>query len=265
MEIIVFVLACMLSGIVAGTFGLGGGVVLMPMFVFVLPFFGIDENLFNIAVATSLACVFFTAISSSRSHFKRGGVDLNILKFWGPVNLVGCTLGAFWMASVDRDVIEPIVRTIYGVVMITLCVYKYFNYSKALFKTSSYNKFGLAFPLAFGWISSNIGIGGGNNVIGLSLFGVNVKKAIGTAAVLGLVVSLPSVAIYIYEGINSGVGGSYSFGFVNWLVVLFTIPITTLMAPVGVKIAYKISDKVLTKLWCLLSLGLALYMLSGLF
>ena len=250
----------MISGTVAGMFGLGGGAVLVPMFIFVLPLFGVIDNVMHIAVATSLACIVFTAISSSRSHFKRGGVDWNILKFWAPANLIGAVVGSFWTITVDPDAI----RIVYGVVMVVLCIYKYFNYNKVLFKKSSYNKFGLALPLTFGWISSCIGIGGGNNVIGLNLFGFDVKKAIGTSAILGLVVSLPSVIIYIYEGINLGVGGAYNFGFVNWAVVLFAIPITTLMAPVGVKIAYKISDKILIKFWCLLSLSLSAYMLSGL-
>ncbi|MGB1361305.1 MAG: TSUP family transporter, partial [Alphaproteobacteria bacterium] len=95
-EIFVFVICSVISGVVAGAFGLGGGAILVPMLIFLLPMFGVDGSIVHIAIATSLSCIIFTAISSSRSHYKRGGVDFSILKTWAPLNFIGAIAGAFW-------------------------------------------------------------------------------------------------------------------------------------------------------------------------
>jgi len=259
-EILIFILCSILSGIFAGMFGLGGGAVLVPMLIFVLPMFGVQQYVLHISVATSLACIVFTSISSSISHFNRGGIDFSILKLWAPLNMIGAIFGAFWTTGVD----DYVIRLIYVVVMIVLCVYKLFNPSRILFKRENINKFGLIFPAVFGWISACIGIGGGNNVMALNLHGVNVKKAIGTSAVLGIFVSVPSVIVYIYAGFKLDINSTYNIGFINWLALIGIIPISTLMAPFGVKLAYKIDDMLLTSLWCIISLMLVLYIITGL-
>lgn len=70
-----------LSGIIAGLFGVGGGIILVPSIVFTLEFLNYDQSItMHIAVATSLALIIPTAISSSWGHFKKNVVDLNIIR-----------------------------------------------------------------------------------------------------------------------------------------------------------------------------------------
>lgn len=259
-EILIFILCSILSGIFSGMFGLGGGAVLVPMLIFVLPMFGVEQYVLHIAVATSLVCVVFTSVSSSLSHFKHDGVDFSVLRFWAPLNTIGATFGAFWTTGVD----DYVIRLIYIIVMVVLCFYKLFNPSKVLFERENMNRFGLIFPAVFGWLSACIGIGGGNNVMALNLHGMGLKRAIGTSAVLGIFVSVPAVIVYIYTGLKMDINSVYNIGFINWLVLIGIIPISTLMAPFGVKLAYKIDDELLTIFWCAISLILVLYMITGL-
>ncbi len=71
------------AGVMAGLFGIGGGIVIVPVLEFTLGFLGVDPAIrMHVAVATSLATIIPTSISSARAHHQRQAVDLEIVKRW---------------------------------------------------------------------------------------------------------------------------------------------------------------------------------------
>ena len=102
-ELISLGLAMLLTGVVggilAGMLGVGGGIIIVPMLVFALGVMGVDPSIhMQIAVATSLATIIPTSISSSRAHFKRHSVDVSLARSWAPWIFIGALSGT-WVAS----------------------------------------------------------------------------------------------------------------------------------------------------------------------
>ena len=85
MEILIYIILGLFVGVLAGLFGIGGGVIIVPALLFILTFLGYESDLLiHICVATSLGTIFFTAFASAFSHNKKGSVDWN---FWRKLSL----------------------------------------------------------------------------------------------------------------------------------------------------------------------------------
>ncbi|MFO1455815.1 MAG: sulfite exporter TauE/SafE family protein [Steroidobacteraceae bacterium] len=90
------------SGVVAGLLGVGGGIVIVPALEYALQFTGVPPQWrMHVAVATSLATIIPTSISSARAHHARGAVDFALVKSWGPGMLLGALAGSLLASRVD--------------------------------------------------------------------------------------------------------------------------------------------------------------------
>ena len=112
-ELILLVVAMLLSGciagLIAGLLGVGGGIVIVPMMEVALSFLGIDPSIrMHIAVATSLAVIIPTSISSARAHHKRQAVDVALVKRWAMFVLVGALAGTYVAAQVHSRVLAAV-------------------------------------------------------------------------------------------------------------------------------------------------------------
>ena len=100
------------SGIIAGLFGVGGGIILVPAIVFTLEFLGFNPSItMHIGVATSLALIVPTAVSSTWGHHKKGVVDHHIIKNLFFAIIIGSFLGAIFAQKVSGDGL----RLIFGI------------------------------------------------------------------------------------------------------------------------------------------------------
>ena len=89
------------AGVMAGLFGIGGGIVIVPVLEFTLGMLGVDPAIrMHVAVATSLATIIPTSISSARAHHKRAAVDFEVVKRWSLFVLIGALAGA-WIADLS--------------------------------------------------------------------------------------------------------------------------------------------------------------------
>ena len=96
--IISMLAAGMVSGVMAGLLGIGGGIVVVPILEFALSVFGVGESVrMHIAIATSLAIIIVTSFSSARAHHRRGNVDLKLIKSWAISMLIAASVGR-WAA-----------------------------------------------------------------------------------------------------------------------------------------------------------------------
>ena len=101
------------AGVLAGLFGIGGGIVIVPVLEAALGFLGVDAAIrMHVAVATSLATIIPTSISSARAHHQRQSVDVEIVRRWAVFVLLGALLGAWIAAQVHSRVLAMVFATL---------------------------------------------------------------------------------------------------------------------------------------------------------
>ena len=233
------------AGVLAGLFGIGGGIVIVPVLEAVLGFLGVDPAIrMHVAVATSLATIIPTSISSARAHHRRGAVDVEVVKRWAVFVLVGALLGAWIAAQVHSRVLAGVFATLALLVALKLV---FLPTSRNLTPSVPSAPWVFVIPTAIGCFSSMMGIGGGTfSVMTLTLFNEPIHRAVGTAALFGLVISLPGTVGFILTGLDDPRLPPASLGYVNLLGLAAIAPTTVLMAPLGARIAHGFSAKKLS-------------------
>ncbi len=243
--VVMMIVTGAVAGILAGLLGVGGGIVIVPVLDFALGVYGVDNSIrLHIAVATSLACIILTSISSTKAHHAKGAVDFNLIKVWGPAILVGAFLGAIAASYVESQVLSLLFATVALMVAIKMTL--------PLDHISLTNDLPKGFtapiaPFVIGGLSSMIGIGGGTlSVPTLTLMNQPIHRAVGTAALFGLFISLPGAIGFIISGIGDPRLPLGNFGYVNLIGFALISPMTVLMAPLGAKIAHNLNKRQLS-------------------
>ena len=236
------------AGILAGLFGIGGGIVIVPVLETALGLVGVDPAIrMHIAVGTSLATIIPTSISSARAHHARGAVDVGIVRRWAVFVLVGALLGAWIAAQVHSRVLALVFATLAFLVAVKML---FFPRSRNLTEAVPRGPLVPAIPTSIGCFSSMMGIGGGTfSVMTLTLFNVPIHRAVGTAALFGLVISLPGMIGFAVAGWGNPALPPGSIGYVSLLGLICIAPATVLTAPVGARIAHAFSAERLNMLF----------------
>jgi uncharacterized membrane protein YfcA len=236
------------AGVLAGLFGIGGGIVIVPVLETALGFVGVDPAIrMHIAVATSLATIIPTSISSARAHHLRSAVNVEIVKRWAIFVLLGALLGAWIASQVHSDVLAIIFATMAFLVAMKMLL---LPRSRNLTETVPRGPLVTAIPAAIGCFSTMMGIGGGTfSVMTLTLFNEPIHRAVGTAALFGLVISLPGMLGFVVAGWGDPRLPAGSLGFVSLLGFVCIAPATVLAAPVGARIAHAFSAQRLNMLF----------------
>jgi uncharacterized membrane protein YfcA len=221
------------AGVLAGLFGIGGGIVIVPVLEAVLGLLGVDPAIrMHIAVGTSLATIIPTSISSARAHHRRNAVNLEIVKRWAVFVLVGALLGAWIASQVHSRVLAAVFATLALLVAVKMV---FFPTSRNLTESVPRGPWIIGIPTAIGCLSSMMGIGGGTfSVMTLTLFNEPIHRAVGTAALAGL----------HDPRLPPG-----SLGYINLLGMAAIAPTTVLMAPFGARIAHAFSARRLSVLF----------------
>ncbi len=238
-------LACgAVAGVLAGLLGVGGGIVIVPVLYTTLGFLGIDPDIqMHVAVGTSLATIIPTSISSSRAHNKRGAVDFDLIKAWAVAIVVGAVVGIV----VAGQVKSPALTMVFAIVALIVALNMLGNPNgKAIWQALPKGILSQPIAAAIGGFSVLMGIGGGTlSVPILTLFNFPIHRAVGTAALFGLLISLPGTIGFIYNGWGNEMLPAGSLGYVNLIGFALISPVTMLFAPLGAKIAHSISKKAL--------------------
>lgn len=236
------------GGVLAGLLGVGGGIVIVPVLDTALGVLDVDPAVrMHVAVATSLATIVPTSISSARAHHARGAVDMDLVRFWGPLVLVGALVGAFTAGFVDGRWLA----LVFGITALVVALKMIFvPQSLHLSADVPRGLAGSAVPLAIGGVSSWMGIGGGTlSVPVLTLMNQAVHRAVGTSALFGLLIALPATVGFIVVGWDDPRTPAFSLGYVNALGFALIAPVTIMSAPVGARIAHAVSKQRLSFLF----------------
>ncbi len=236
------------AGVLAGLFGIGGGIVIVPVLEAVLGLLGVDAAIrMHVAVGTSLATIIPTSISSARAHHRRGAVNLDIVKRWALFVLVGALLGAWIASQVHSRVLAAVFATL---ALLVAAKMVFLPTSRNLTDAVPGGVWITVIPTAIGCFSSMMGIGGGTfSVMTLTLFNEPIHRAVGTAALFGLVISLPATFGFMVAGWGDPRVPPASLGYVSLLGFACIAPATVLAAPLGARIAHAFSAKRLSMLF----------------
>jgi len=236
------------AGVLAGLFGIGGGIVIVPVLETALGYAGVDPAIrMHIAVGTSLATIVPTSISSARAHHSRAAVNVEIVKRWAVFVLVGALLGAWIASQVHSRVLAIVFATLAFLVALKMLL---LPESRNFTEEVPRGPLVPVIPTAIGCFSSMMGIGGGTfSVMTLSLFNEPIHRAVGTAALFGLVISLPGTIGFMVAGWNDPRLPAASLGFVNLLGFAAIAPTTVFLAPLGARIAHAFSARRLSILF----------------
>ena len=243
------VLAGCLAGFIAGLFGIGGGLVIVPTLFFLFQNMGIEKELaMTLAVSTSLASIIPTAISSSFSHYKLNNIDWLLVKRWSPALILGVLLGAFTVTVVNGRFLI----FFFGSFLIFMaCRTWIFSHDHSEKQLPHYALQAIA-SLFVGLSASMAGVGGGALSVPLMRWmGVKVHRAIGSSAVLGLVVAVVACLVILLFGksIIESPAGTYGLFFVPALILL--MPFCVGFAPVGARFGKRLEPQLLSRLFAI--------------
>ncbi|WP_158144732.1 sulfite exporter TauE/SafE family protein [Vibrio metschnikovii] len=258
--ILLLILLGSVVGLLAGLLGIGGGLLVVPALLFLLPKMGISlEIVMHIALATSLATIIITSISSALNHLKLGNIDLFVVKWLLPGVLTGGFLGsvvAEWIPS-------HYLPKVFGVIVLALALQMVRSSMQA---RSTRPMPGAIVTLlsgnGIGIISTLAGIGGGSLTVPfLNHHGVEMRKAVGSSAVCGLVIAISGMLGFILHGYRVENLPEYSLGYV-YLPALFAIASTSILTTrIGAKLASRLPTVTLKRFFAFFLMLVAITML----
>ena len=241
-------LAGVLSGFAAGLFGVGGGIVRIPIFLYLFPVFGVHASVvMHLAAGTSLTLAIPSSVSASRAQYKAGNLDLEFLKTWIPALVLGVILGLIVM----RYVSGRFLTQVFAFVILAVSVQMFFT-TKDFKLTSKFPGAGVRGIAAFiiGSISTMVGLTGGSFTTPvLTAFGYTIHRSIAVATAGGFFISIMGASGSILNGIHVPGRPGFSLGYVDLTAVIVMAPAVLLAAPYGVMLANHLSQNRLRRVF----------------
>lgn len=242
---LIYSLLGILAGLAAGLFGVGGGIIIVPVLIYTFGLLAFPpEILTHMAIGTSLACIVLTSISSIYTHHKKAAIDWRLVLVMVP----GIVIGSWFGGSTASLLSGLQLQLIIGVFAV-FTAWRMWNKSAAEVTAQLPGR-----PLLFlvstliGWVSSIFGIGGGSlNVPFLTSRGVAVQKAVACGAALGFPLALVGSASFIHSGWGNVTLPEQAIGYVYWPALLGIAVFSMVSARFGALLAHRLSAKVLQR------------------
>jgi uncharacterized membrane protein YfcA len=259
--ILLYIAAGSIAGFLAGLLGVGGGVVIIPilMFIFAAQHFPAD-HMIHIAVGTSLASIMFTSVSSLRVHHEHKAVNWGIVKSITPGILLGTLIGTFIAAKIPAGLLKAffIVFLFYVATQLLLNIRP--KPARQLPGTGGM----IAAGGFIGFVSSFVGIGGGAmSVPFMTWSNVKMHNAIGTSAAIGFPIAVAGTVGYVLNGRSASDLPDWCFGFVHLPSLAGLVVASVLLAPFGARAAHKLPVETLKKIFAAFLYIIGIKMLFG--
>ncbi|MEG3144743.1 sulfite exporter TauE/SafE family protein [Sphingomonas sp. RT2P30] len=254
--------AGLLAGFAAGIFGIGGGFVVVPALIIVLPLLGGDHSQYaHVAIGTSAATIIVTSIRSLRSHAKRGAVEFEVLKTWAPGLTIGAALGVMLADRIDGHVLTMIFAT--GVLLMSINFLVPRLGSKVISDQMPIGMTRISLAGGLGTFSSLLGIGGGTiAIMVMTLCGRSIHRAIATASGVGTLIAVPSAIGFAIIGLKEQGLPWGSLGYINLPAAFAIASMSILTAPYGVAVAHRMDPALLKRVFGVYLVFIAIVMFS---
>lgn len=249
-----------IAGVLAGLLGVGGGIVLVPSFFYAFQVLGYGgPQLMQLCLATSLATIIVTSVRSVLSHNKKGAVDWEILRSWGPGIAMGAVLGVLVASSLRSTTLQGL----FGVLGIVIGLY--LGFGRSDWRLGDGMPKGLRRAVVsptVGFLSVLMGIGGGSFGVPLmSLYNTPIHRAVATAAGFGVIIAVPSVLGFLFVPLDPASRPPLTVGAVNLPAFGLIIMMTLMTTPIGVKLAHAMDPKPLKRVFAVFLTLVAVNML----
>jgi uncharacterized membrane protein YfcA len=242
-------------GLLSGLLGIGGGVILVPMLVLILPVIGVGKDIaIHLALGSSLACTTFTLLSASLTHVSNGNIDRAVLRKLLP----GIILGAIIGPGIVHFLPAELLRRIIGLLLFALAVNMAFDYKIPTHRKLPNIKIIIISTTIISIISTFAGLSGTVFIVPyLMWFAMPIRIAVGTATMCGLPLALIGMISYIFLGYNAPNLPDYALGYVYWpaiiMISLTSIPTTRIATKLALKVPKEIMKRLLAILLTLVS------------
>ena len=250
---IIFILAAMTAsavvvGFMAGFFGIGGGLIMVPILFYLFSFAGVEQAfVMHMAIGTSFSIIIPNSIISTITHMKFKAVDFNIVKTFGFFVVIGVVFGTIFAVSLKTSSLVLFFS------IMTMIFAIYFLIEKEKINPTP-RKINLIYRVICGFLSgflsAPMGIGGGvfNTPI-FKMFGYPINVAIGTSAAIGFLIALIGAVGFAISGTYLNINVPLSLGFINIPTFLIFIPITTFMAKIGAETVHKFNKRLIGRIF----------------
>lgn len=260
-DTLLYLLTGAFAGFAAGLLGIGGGLIIVPVLYFVFSAQSFPpQHVMHMALATSLATIIFTSISSTLAHHKKQAVLWPLVWLLAPGIVIGAWLGGSAAARLDTSVLKPVFAVFELLVAIQLL--RQSGVSRRQTRLASFH--GLAGGTVIGFVSAIVGIGGGTLTVPfLHWHNVSMRNAVATSAACGLPIAAFATGSYIFAGSDAGGLPEPSWGYV-FLPAFGSIVIASFVfAPLGAKVAHWLPENTLRTGFGLFLLALGAYLITG--
>ncbi len=248
------------TGFLAGLLGIGGGMMMVPFITLILSGRSVGPNLaVKMAIATSMATIIFTSISSVRAHHRRGAVRWDLVKGLAPGIILGGAIASMGVFAL----LKGSSLALFFAVFVSFSATQMFLDKKPAPTRQVPGTAGLmGAGGVIGFLSGLVGAGGGFiSVPFMTWCNVAIHTAVATSAALGLPIALANVTGYVISGQGVQNLPPHSFGYI-WLPALAVIATcSVLTAPLGARAAHKLPVKQLKRVFASILYVLAAYML----
>ena len=259
-----FILLCLLVGVVAGffagLFGIGGGLLIVPVLVYLLPIVGVPESLLmSTALGTSFATIVITGFSSAQRHHKLGNVVWSAVKILAPSIMVSVFICGFFIGKLDHDISSKLFAclVVYLAVKMVLSIKPKTNKTVKPLTTQS----SIIGGILIGMASSAAGIGGGGFIVPfLNSRGIDMKKAIGSSAFCGMLLGTSGMFSFMLGGLGNPSMPEYSLGYIYLPAVVGITTTSFFTSKLGANATAKLPVTTLKKGFAVLLIAIAINM-----
>ncbi len=257
----IYLVLGVLAGTTAGLLGLGGGVIIVPALYMVFSAQGLPiESVMHMAIGTSLATIVFTSMSSIYTHHQQGAVQWPLVKSLLPAIVLGVVAGSFLADQLNSTTL----RLLFGLFALLIAAQMIFTLIPPSRKIAQKRWFYTLAGSLTGAVSALLGIGGGSVMVPfLHYCGINIRKAIATAAACGFPIGLFGAVSFILLGQNGSQQQPWSLGYINLPALLGILLTSILSARLSAKLAHKLPLPLLKKIFASVLALVGLKMIIG--
>ena len=241
-------MSAVVVGFMAGFFGIGGGLIMVPVLFYIFSFVGIEQSfVMHMAIGTSFLIIIPNSIISTMTHMKFKSVDFNLVKTFGIFVVIGVIFGTIFAVSLKTSSLV----LLFSIMTMIFAIYFLIEKEKINPKPRNINLiYRVILGFLSGFLSAPMGIGGGvYNTPIFKIIGYPINVAIGSSAAIGFLISLTGAFGYASSGSYLNVSAPLSLGFLNIPAFLIFVPITTFMAKIGAESMHKFNKRLVNKLF----------------
>ena len=244
----IMVLSAVVVGFLAGFFGIGGGIIMVPILFYIFSFFGMDKSfVMHMAIGTSFLIIIPNSIISTITHMKFKAVDFSLVKTFGVFVMMGVLIGALFAVNSKTSSLV----LFFSIMTMIFAIYFLIEKEKINLKPKKINLiYRIILGFSSGFLSAPMGIGGGvYNTPIFKMFGYPINVAIGSSAAIGFLISLVGAITFASSGSYFNINVPLSLGYLNIPAFLIFVPITTFMAKIGAESVHKFDKKLIGKMF----------------